>query len=102
MKNTYNAAPFPALSSVGLIGWGRMGVHGGLPPGETMTEEGPIPPAATEPTQTVEDLEVKIEVLYEAFQGAQRDLDSSLATIEVLEKEIIEDAVESTPVKRTV
>ena len=71
-----------------------MAVHGGLPPGETMSEEGTIPPAATEPTQTVEDLEVKIEVLYEAFQGAQRDLDASLATIEVLEKEIIEGAVE--------
>ena len=71
-----------------------MGDHGGLPPGETMTEEGNITPAATEPTQTVEDLEVKIEVLYEAFQGAQRDLDASLATIEVLEKEIIEGAVE--------
>jgi hypothetical protein len=71
-----------------------MAVHGGLPPGETMTEEGTIPLATTEPTQTVEDLEVKIEVLYEAFQGAQRDLDASLATIEVLEKEIIEGAVE--------
>lgn len=71
-----------------------MAVHGGLPPGETMTEEGTIPPADTTSTETVEDLKVKIEVLYEAFQGTQQDLDDALATIEVLEKEIIEGAVE--------
>ncbi len=71
-----------------------MAVHGGLPPGETMTEEGTIPPADATSTETVEDLKVKIEVLYEAFQGTQQDLDDALATIEVLEKEIIEGAVE--------
>tara|TARA_B100000459_G_scaffold146414_1_gene112666 strand:+ start:10813 stop:11721 length:909 start_codon:yes stop_codon:yes gene_type:complete len=82
------------LSGVGLIGWRCVAVHGGLPPGETMTEEGAIPPADTTSTETVEDLKVKIEVLYEAFQGTQQDLDDALATIEVLEKEIIEAAVE--------
>ena len=51
-----------------------MAAHGGLPPGETMTEEGTIPPADTTSTETVEDLKVKIEVLYEAFQGTQQDL----------------------------
>ncbi len=71
-----------------------MGVHGGLPPGETMTEEGTIPPADIESTETVEDLKVKIDVLYEAFQSTQQDLNDALATIEVLEKEIIEGAVE--------
>ena len=83
-----------ALSSVGLIGWRCVGVHGGLPPGETMTEEGTIPPADIESTETVEDLKVKIDVLYEAFQSTQQDLNDALATIEVLEKEIIEGAVE--------
>lgn len=71
-----------------------MAVHGGLPLGETMTEEVTTPPADTTSTETVEDLKVKIEVLYEAFQGTQQDLDDALATIEVLEKEIIEGAVE--------
>ena len=85
---------FSTLSGVGLIGWRCVAVHGGLPPGETMTEEGTIPPADTTSTETVEDLKVKIEVLYEAFQGTQQDLDDALATIEVLEKEIIEGAVE--------
>ncbi|NCG00923.1 MAG: hypothetical protein GWP25_03915 [Euryarchaeota archaeon] len=59
-----------------------------------MTEEGTIPPADIESTETVEDLKVKIDVLYEAFQSTQQDLNDALATIEVLEKEIIEGAVE--------
>ena len=90
----FNGALFSVLSSVGLIGWRRVAVHGGLPPGETMTEDETIPPAATAPTETVEDLEAKIKVLYGAFQGADKDLTDALATIEVLEKEIIEGAVE--------
>ena len=90
----FNPVVLSVLSSVGLIGWRCVAVHGGLPPGETMTEEGTIPPADTTSTETVEDLKVRIEVLYEAFQGTQKDLDDALATIEVLEKEIIEGAVE--------
>ena len=85
------------LSSVGLIGWRCVGVHGGLPPGEGMTEDGTITPADFEPAVkklTAEEYEDQIKVLYEAFTSAQSDLEDAVATIEVLEKEIIEREIE--------
>lgn len=74
-----------------------MGVHGGLPPGEGMTEDGTITPADFEPAVkklTAEEYEDQIKVLYEAFTSAQSDLEDAVATIEVLEKEIIEREIE--------
>ena len=74
-----------------------MGVHGGLPPGEAMTEDGTINPADFEPAVkklTAEEYEDQIKVLYEAFTSAQSDLEDAVATIEVLEKEIIEREIE--------
>jgi len=85
------------LPSVGLIGWRCVGVHGGLPPGEGMTEDGTITPADFEPAVkklTAEEYEDQIKVLYEAFTSAQSDLEDAVATIEVLEKEIIEREIE--------
>jgi DNA repair exonuclease SbcCD ATPase subunit len=74
-----------------------VGVHGGLPPGEAMTEDGTIIPADFEPAVkklTAEEYEDQIKVLYEAFTSAQSDLEDAVATIEVLEKEIIEREIE--------
>lgn len=74
-----------------------MGVHGGLPPGEKMTEDGTIAPEEFEPAVkklSADEYEDQIKVLYEAFTSAQADLEDALATIEVLEKEIIEREIE--------
>lgn len=74
-----------------------MGVHGGLPPGEKMTEDGTITPEEFEPAVkklSPDEYEDQIKVLYEAFTSAQADLEDALATIEVLEKEIIEREIE--------
>ena len=74
-----------------------MGVHGGLPPGEAMTEDGTIIPEDFEPAVkklSAEEYEDQIKVLYEAFTSAQSDLEDAVATIEVLEKEIIEREIE--------
>jgi hypothetical protein len=74
-----------------------VGVHGGLPPGEKMTEDGTIAPEEFEPAVkklSADEYEDQIKVLYEAFTSAQADLEDALATIEVLEKEIIEREIE--------
>ena len=74
-----------------------MGVHGGLPTGEKMTEDGTIAPEEFEPAVkklSADEYEDQIKVLYEAFTSAQADLEDALATIEVLEKEIVEREIE--------
>ena len=62
-----------------------------------MTEDGTITPEDFEPAVkklSPDEYEDQIKVLYEAFTSAQADLEDALATIEVLEKEIIEREIE--------
>ncbi len=62
-----------------------------------MTEDGTIAPEEFEPAVkklSADEYEDQIKVLYEAFTSAQADLEDALATIEVLEKEIIEREIE--------
>ena len=69
-----------------------------------MTEDGTIIPADFEPAVkklTAEEYEDQIKVLYEAFTSAQSDLEDAVATIEVLEKEIIEREIEKRPKKHS-
>ncbi|MEJ6562589.1 MAG: hypothetical protein QNL85_02640 [Euryarchaeota archaeon] len=73
-----------------------MDSHGGLPPGETMTEEGTVTPEIRiqqleEQLTTETD---RLQKLFAAYEAVEKDLFDSRTENEVLEKEIIEREIE--------
>jgi len=70
--------------------------HGGLPPGDTMTEEGTVTPEIRiqqleEQLATETD---RLQKLFAAYEAVEKDLFDSRTENEVLEKEIIEREIE--------
>ena len=70
--------------------------HGGLPPGDTMTEEGTVTPEIRiqqleEQLATETD---RLQKLFAAYEGVEKDLFDARTENEVLEKEIIEREIE--------
>ena len=70
--------------------------HGGLPPGDTMTEEGTVTPEIRiqqleEQLATETD---RLQKLFAAYEAVEKDLMDSRTENEVLEKEIIEREIE--------
>ena len=73
-----------------------MDSHGGLPPGDTMTEEGTVTPEIRiqqleEQLATETD---RLQKLFAAYEGVEKDLFDARTENEVLEKEIIEREIE--------
>ena len=73
-----------------------MAITGGKPPGENMTEEGTITPeirikALEESLKTETE---RVQKLFAAYEGQEKDLMDARAEIEVLEKEIIEREID--------
>ena len=73
-----------------------MDLHGGLPPGDTMTEEGTVTPEIRilqleEQLATETD---RLQKLFAAYEGVEKDLFDARTENEVLEKEIIEREIE--------
>jgi len=70
--------------------------HGGLPPGDTMTEEGTVTPEIRI-QQLEEELATetdRLQKLFAAYEAVEKDLFDSRTENEVLEKEIIEREIE--------
>ena len=73
-----------------------MDLHGGLPPGDTMTEEWTVTPEIRiqqleEQLATETD---RLQKLFAAYEGVEKDLFDARTENEVLEKEIIEREIE--------
>ena len=73
-----------------------MDSHGGLPPGDTMTEEGTVTPEIRiqqleEQLATETD---RLQKLFAAYEGVEKDLFDARTENEVLEKEITEREIE--------
>ena len=71
-------------------------MHGGSPPGDTMTEEGTVTPEIRiqqleEQLATETD---RLQKLFAAYEGVEKDLFDARTENEVLEKEIIEREIE--------
>ena len=73
-----------------------MDSHGGLPPGDTMTEEGTVTPEIRI-QQLEEELATetdRLQKLFAAYESVEKDLFDARTENEVLEKEIIEREIE--------